>query len=352
MNEEKIEYASKPGKGEPWDVAVVGSGPAGLTAAIYTTRGAASTLLLAGEKWGGQLMLTTTVDNFPGFPEGVEGPDLMMLMRKQAERFGSEVVESNVEGIDFEKKPFEIAAGGKVYHAKSIVIATGADTKWMGVPGEEKLRGRGVSSCAPCDAPFFKDKKVVVVGGGDSAMEEALVLAKYSPLVTMIHRRNEFKASKAMQKKVFTMEKEGKLRVIWDTEVVEVLGDQVIAAAKLKTKVNSEQGKKIKENTSEYQGKVLEENQDSIIWEMPIEGLFVAIGHVPATQVFSGKIKLDKKGYIVVHDEAKTNVREGVFVAGDVHDFTYRQAVTAAGYGCQAGMQALKFLDEMGEKKE
>ena len=352
MSEEKVEYASKPNEGEPWDVVIVGSGPAGLTAAIYTTRGAASTLLLSGEKWGGQLMLTTTVDNFPGFPEGIEGPDLMMQMRNQAERFGTEVVQVNVEGIDFEKRPFEITAGEKVYHAKSIVIATGAETRWMGVPGEEKLRGRGVSSCAPCDAPFFKDKKVVVVGGGDSAMEEALVLTKYSPLVTMVHRRSEFKASKAMQKKVFDKEKEGKVRVVWDTEVLEILGDQVIAAAKLKTKANSEQGKKVKENLADYGGKILEESGDAIIWEMPTEGLFVAIGHVPATKSFSEKIEMDKKGYIVVHDEAKTNVREGVFVAGDVHDYTYRQAVTAAGYGCQAGMQALKFLDELGDKKE
>jgi len=345
-------FAPKPQEGKPWDVAIIGSGPAGLTAAIYSTRGAASTLLLAGEKWGGQLMLTTTVDNYPGFPEGIEGPELMMQMRKQVERFGAEILEVNVEGVDFDKKPFEIAAGGKIYYAKSIVIATGADTRWMGVPGEEKLRGRGISSCAPCDAPFFKDKKVIVVGGGDSAMEEALVLTKYSPQVTMIHRRDEFRASKAMQKKVFNKEKEGKLRVIWDTEVLEVFGEQVISGVKLKTKANSEQMKKIREKLPEYQGKILEENSDFVTWEMPTEGLFVAIGHVPATQAFSGKIEMDKKGYIAVHDEAKTNVRDGVFVAGDVHDFTYRQAVTAAGYGCQAGMQALKYLDELEDKKD
>ena len=349
--EEKIEYASKPSSGEPWDVAIIGSGPAGLTAAVYTTRGAASTLLLAGEKWGGQLMLTTAVDNYPGFPEGIDGPELMMRMRKQAERFGAEVVEKNIESVNFEKRPFEIVAGGEVYHAKSMIIATGADTRWMGVPGEEKLRGRGVSSCAPCDAPFFKDKKVIVVGGGDSAMEEALVLTKYSPLVTMIHRRNEFRASKAMQRKVFNKEKEGKLRVIWDTEVVEVLGEQVISNVKLKTKTNSEQIMKIRENLRDYQGKILEENSDAIIWKMPTEGLFVAIGHIPTTKAFSGKIEMDKKGYIVVHDRAKTNVRDGVFVAGDVHDYTYRQAVTAAGYGCQAGIQALKYLDELEEEE-
>lgn len=352
-------FAKIPKDNEPWDVVIIGSGPAGLTAAIYTTRGAASTLLLAGEKWGGQLMLTTVVDNYPGFPEGIEGPELMMRMRKQVERFGAEVLEANVDGVDFEKKPFEIAAGGKIYYARSIVIATGADTRWMGVPGEERLRGRGVSSCAPCDAPFFKDKKVIVVGGGDSAMEEALVLTKYSPQITMIHRRNEFRASKAMQKKVFNKEKKGNLRVIWDTEVLEVLGEQVISAVKLRTKADSEQIKKIRENLADYQGKILEENSDAITWEMPTEGLFVAIGHIPATQTFSGKdssrsggIEMDEKGYIVVHGGAKTKVRDGVFVAGDVHDYTYRQAVTAVGYGCQAGMQALKYLDELEDKKE
>ena len=349
--EENVEYASKPGEGEPWSTVIIGSGPAGLTAAIYTTRGAASTLLLAGEKWGGQLQLTTTVDNYPGFPEGIDGPELMTRMRKQAERFGTEIVEKNVDGVDFEKRPFEITAGGERYYAKSIVIATGADTRWMGVPGEEKLRGRGVSSCAPCDAPFFKDKKVIVVGGGDSAMEEALVLTKYSPLVTMVHRKSEFRASKAMQKKVFAKEKEGKIRIIWDTQVVEVLGDQTISAAKLKTKADSEQAKKIKESLTEYQGKIVDENPNEVTWEMTTGGLFVAIGHVPTTKVFSGKIEMDKKSYIVVHDNSKTNVRDGVFVAGDVHDYTYRQAVTAAGYGCQAGMEALKYLDELDDKE-
>jgi thioredoxin reductase (NADPH) len=173
-----------------------------------------------------------------------------------------------------------------------------------------------------------------------------------SPQITMIHRRNEFRASKAMQKKVFNKEKEGKLRIIWDTEVVEVLGDQVISGVKLKTKTNSEQMKILREKLADYQGKILEDNPDVVVWEMPTEGLFVAIGHIPATQVFSGKIEMDEKGYVVVHDEAKTNVRDGVFVAGDVHDYTYRQAVTAAGYGCQAGMQALKYLDELEDKKE
>src|SRR3989304_5384667 len=217
-----INFASKPREGDPWEVAIIGSGPASFTAAIYTTRGAASTLMLGGEKWGGQLMLTTTVDNYPGFPEGVQGPDLMSAMRKQAQRFGAEVVEKNVTAVDFAGKPFKLTAGGKEYLATSIIIATGAETNWLGIPGEDRLRGRGVSSCAPCDAPFFKNKNVAVIGGGDSAMEEALVLTKYATKVTIIHRRGEFRASKAMQTKVFDLEHEGKIKVIWDTEVTEV----------------------------------------------------------------------------------------------------------------------------------
>ena len=188
-------FAPKPKAGEPWDVAIVGSGPAAFTAAIYTTRGAASTLIIGGEKWGGQLMLTTAVDNFPGFPEGIQGPDLMEAMRKQAERFGAEFVQSNVESVDLSKTPFEITSAGTKYPAKTIIIATGAATVWLDSPGISKLIGRGVSSCAPCDAPFFKDKRVAVVGGGDSAMEEALVLTKYATEVTIIHRKDAFRAS-------------------------------------------------------------------------------------------------------------------------------------------------------------
>ncbi|MGB6839094.1 MAG: FAD-dependent oxidoreductase, partial [Microgenomates group bacterium] len=186
MEEKNVEYAPKPKAGEPWNVVIIGSGPASLTAAIYTARGAASTVILAGEKWGGQLMLTTDVDNFPGFPESIQGPELMQKMRKQTERFGAEFIERNVEAVDFSKKPFELIADGQKYLANSVIIATGAETRWLDVSGEDKLRGRGVSSCASCDAPLFKNKKVVVVGGGDSAMEEALVLIKYADSVTII----------------------------------------------------------------------------------------------------------------------------------------------------------------------
>lgn len=347
--EEKIEYTQKPKEGEPWDVVIIGSGPSALTAAVYTTRGAASTLVLGGEKWGGQLMLTTTVDNFPGFPKGVEGPDLIMSMRKQAEHFGAEIIEKNVDKVNFDNEPKEIFTGETKYIARSVIIATGADTRWLNVPGEEKLRGRGVSSCAPCDAPFFKDKKVVVVGGGDSAMEEALVLTKYSPEVIIIHRKNELRASLVMQKKVFEQEKKGKIKLLWETEVVEILGDSVISAVKVKTKSDSEMAKKLLDgNFSDFNGKKLEEKEGYIYWELPREGLFVAIGHIPATQVFKGSVDLDEKGYVKVMGYPKTSKDNGIFVAGDVHDYTYRQAITAAGYGCMAGMEVLKYLNKSG----
>lgn len=325
MNNEKIEFAPKPKEGQPWDVAIIGSGPAGLTAAIYTTRGAASTLILGGENWGGQLILTTTVDNFPGFPDGIQGPELMGLMRKQAERFGAEFLQRNVDKVNFLKDPKElIASDGKTYLAKTVVITTGADTKWLGVPGEEKLRGRGVSSCAPCDAPFFKEKNVIVVGGGDAAMEEALVLTKYAKNVTIVHRRSEFKASAAMQQKVIESEKQGKIKIMWDSEVQEFLGESRLEKIKIKNVKTGE------------------------VDEIPMDGAFVAIGHVPATSFYEG-VELDEKGYVKKFDKngfhSNTSV-EGVFVAGDVHDFHYRQAITAAGLGCMAGMDALKFMDK------
>jgi thioredoxin reductase (NADPH) len=323
---EKIEFTQKPKEGKPWDVAVIGSGPAGLTAAIYTTRGAASTLVLAGESWGGQLMLTTTVDNYPGFPEGVEGPELMNLMRRQAERFGAEFVQENVTKVDFAKNPKELTTPSKKYLAKTVIISTGADTRWLGVAGEEKLRGRGVSSCAPCDAPFFKGKEVVVIGGGDSAMEEALVLTKYVKKVTIIHRRDEFRASIAMQRRVFDLQEKGKISIIWDTEVKEFIGGTKLEKIKL---VNIKTGKER---------------------EMKLDGAFVAIGHVPATIIYKG-IDLDEKGYVKKMEKDGFHMAtsaDGVFVAGDVHDYHYKQAITAAGLGCMAGMDALKLLDKSG----
>lgn len=312
-------FAPKPKAGEPWDVVIVGSGPAAFTAAIYTTRGAASTLILGGEKWGGQLMLTTAVDNYPGFPDGIQGPDLMAAMRKQAERFGADFIQSNVESVDLSKTPFEVTSAGTVYPAKTIIIATGAATVWLDAPGISKLIGRGVSSCAPCDAPFFKDKKVAVVGGGDSAMEEALVLTKYATEVAIIHRRDEFRASHAMQQKVLAG---GKVKVLWNTEVTEAVGE-----AKLE-KV------------------ILKNNKDGTTSELALDGLFIAIGHKPETDLFVGKIEVDERGYIKIMENSKTSV-PGVFVAGDVHDWHYKQAATAAGFGCMAGMDTLAYLSEL-----
>ncbi len=317
-------FAQKPKDStEPWDVAIIGSGPASLTAAIYTTRGTASTLILGGEKWGGQLMLTTEVDNYPGFPEGIEGPELMQKMRKQAERFGAEFVEKNVDAVDFSKEYFDLTVGETKYAVKSVIIATGAETKWLGVPGEDRLRGRGISSCAPCDAPFFKDKDVAVIGGGDSAMEEALVLTKYSKSITIIHRREEFRASAAMQKKVLDNKN---IKVIWNAQVKEFVGEQKLEKILLE---NTKTGK---------------------ISEFGVEGVFVAVGHTPSTGIFKSKVELDEKGYIVVRNHTKTNI-DGVFVAGDVHDYHYRQAITAAGFGCMAGMEALKYLDATKKNK-
>lgn len=308
----------------PWDVVIVGSGPAGLTAAIYTTRGAASTLILGGEAWGGQLMLTTQVDNFPGFPQGIMGPKLMEEMRAQAERFGAEFVEQNATAIDINKRPFELTAGGKVYTAKSVIIATGAETVWLDVPGLQKLIGRGVSSCAPCDAPFFKNKKVVVVGGGDSAMEEAGVLTKYASEVIIVHRREAFRASAVMQKKVLD---NPKIKVMWNTEVIEVIGVEKVEKVKIKN------------------------NKTNEVSELLADGLFVAIGHKPESEVFAGIIEIDERGFIkkVISDKGEVTSQtsvSGVFVAGDVHDHKYKQAITAAGFGCQAGMDALAFLSE------
>lgn len=302
-----------------WDVAIIGSGPAGLTAGIYTTRGAASTIILGGEAWGGQLMLTTTVDNFPGFPEGVLGPNLMENMKTQALRFGANFVSQNVVSIDTSKKPLVLKTGSQEIKAKSIIIATGAQTVWLGVPGEKELIGRGISSCAPCDAPFFKEKHVLVVGGGDSAMEEALVLTKYASKVTIIHRREEFRASKIMQEKVFA---NPKIEVVWNTEILEVLGEMKFEGIKAKDTKSGEER------------------------EIKADGLFVAIGHKPDSEIFKGVVETDEKGYIKVFEHSQTSI-PGVFVSGDVHDHTYKQAITAAGFGCQAGMDALNYLAGM-----
>lgn len=300
-----------------YDVIIIGSGPAGLTSAIYTTRASLKTLVIGGLKWGGQLMLTTEVENFPGFPSGIMGPDLMSNMRKQAERFGAEIIEEDFTAGDFTKKPFKVNVGGKTFEGKSVIIATGADTKWLEVPGESEKIGRGVSSCAPCDAAFFRDKNVIVVGGGDSAMEEAIVLTKFAKEVTIVHRRDTFRASKIMQDHA---KKNPKIKFILNSEITKVLGELKVEKVEIKN------------------------NKTGETKEMQIDGIFVAIGHIPNSAVFKG-IDIDEKGFIKVYNHTKTN-KEGVFVAGDVHDFYYKQAVTAAGFGCMAALETEKWLRE------
>jgi len=298
-----------------YDVIIIGSGPAGLTAAIYTTRAALKTLVIAGEKWGGQLQLTSLVENFPGFPEGIQGPELMQNMRKQAEHHGAEIKDINFTSGDFTKNPFSIIAGDSSYQSKSVILASGADARWLGVPGEKELIGKGVSSCATCDSMFFRNKNVFVVGGGDSAMEEASVLAKVANSVTLIHRRDVFRASEIMQQRV---QKDPKITLMFNSEIVEVKGDVRVQSAIVK-------------NISTGEEK-----------EMPVDGIFVAIGHIPNTKVFQG-IDLDNDGYIKVQDHYHTNI-PGVFTAGDVHDRAYRQAITAAGFGAGSALEAERWL--------
>jgi len=299
-----------------YDVIILGSGPAGLTAAIYTTRASLKTLVIAGEKWGGQLMLTTLVENFPGFPEGIQGPDLMTNMRKQAEHFKADFVDEDFIKGDFSKRPFTVYAGQKSYTARSVIITTGANTKWLEVPGEKEKIGRGVSSCAPCDAPFFRNKKVIVAGGGDSAMEEALVLTRFAESVTIVHRREECRASEIMLKRA---QGNPKITFLLCKQITKILGDEKVIGIELKDTTTGE------------------------VTQLPTDGVFVAIGHVPNSKVFEG-IDVNDAGYVKVYDHYLTN-KEGVFVAGDIHDNQYRQAITAAGYGCAAALEAEHWLE-------
>lgn len=310
-----------------YDVIILGGGPAGFTAGIYAVRAGLKTLCIAGIKWGGQLMLTTLVENYPGFPDGIQGPDLMASMRKQAEKLGVDILNTNFTQADFTEKPFKVTADGKIYEGKSVIITTGADSIWLNVPGEIQLRGKGVSTCATCDAFFFRGKDVVVVGGGDSAMEEALYLSNVCKSVTIVHRREAFRASKAMQDRVFA---QPKIKILWSKIVTKYLGtDKVIGVVLKNTKTGKEE-------------------------EFITDGVFVAIGHIPNTEKFKG-IELDAKGYIVRKEVTdKTGMLKlrsatsvpGVFVGGDVHDHHYRQAVTAASFGCMAALDADTWLKE------
>ncbi|MGD2052133.1 MAG: thioredoxin-disulfide reductase [Acidimicrobiia bacterium] len=299
-------------------VLIVGSGPAGLTAAIYAARAGLEPIVIEGFERGGQLMLTTDVENYPGFPDGILGPELMDQLRKQAERFGTRIVSADVSKVDFSAHPFRAWAGDDEYEAETVIISTGASARWLGIPGEERLRGHGVSACATCDGFFFRDRELAVVGGGDSAMEEALFLTRFASKVTIIHRRDEFRASEIMVRRALAHDK---IEVVWDSVVEEVLGDGEVTGVRLRN---------------------VKTDEESVL---AVDGMFVAIGHDPNTAVFRDQIDLDAKGYVVLHDGAKTSV-PGVFAGGDVADSVYRQAITAAGMGCQAALDAQHWIEE------
>ncbi|HUE76110.1 MAG TPA: thioredoxin-disulfide reductase [Chloroflexota bacterium] len=300
---------------------IIGSGPAGLTAAIYSARAQLSPLVIAGAQSGGQLMLTSEVENFPGFPEGVQGPELMTKMREQAERFGAVVVEEDATSVDFSTRPLKVSTDYDTFETDAVIIATGASAVWLGLPGERELIGRGISSCATCDGFFFRGKEIVVVGGGDTAMEEALFLTRFASKVTVIHRREQLRASKIMQDRAF---KDPKIGFIWNTIVDEIIGNGQVEAIRLKNV------------------------QSGDLSVLPIDGVFVAIGYTPNTAIFRDQIDLNEKGYVNVRHETHSSV-EGVFVAGDVEDVRYRQAVTAAGAGCKAAMDAEHYLAGLGQ---
>lgn len=297
-------------------VIIIGSGPAGLTAALYCARASLNPLVIGGVSYGGQLMNTTEVENFPGFPQGIQGPELMQHMVDQAKRFGAEIVFDDALKVDFSKRPFMVATGDKEYFGETVIIATGASSIWLGLESETRLRSKGISSCATCDGFFFKGKELVVIGGGDSAMEEADYLTKFATKITVLNRSDKLKASKIMQDRVL---KNPMITVLYNKAVEEFLGEERLTGGRIKDTVTGE------------------------VTEMKFEGAFVAIGHKPNTGIFKDQITLDEKGYIVPTNQTQTNI-EGVFVAGDVRDFRYRQAITAAGMGCMAALDAEKFL--------
>lgn len=345
-----------------YDVIILGSGPAGLTAAIYTQRFGLSTVVVAGRSWGGQLMLTTDVENYPGFQK-IMGPELMQKMRDQVAGLGVEILDLDFTNFDTSaalsasatSRPFIVTAEDKVLEARSVIVATGADTKWLGVPNEERLRGHGVSSCAPCDAFFFRGKPVAVVGGGDSAMEEAQVIAKVSPDVILIHRRDQYRAQQAMIDKVTSMKN---VRFLYNTKVIDVVGEQSLTGLIVETEtISPKQGVASLDQLIAQFGGTLRQAQgkpSGNTWFLPRQGVFVAIGLTPNTQKFSG-LEVDNHGYIKRFEEreetgvikyfTKTSV-SGVFTAGDVHDARYKQAVTAAGFGCMAAIDVQKWLSE------
>jgi len=303
-----------------YDVIVIGSGPAGLTAAIYCGRAMLKTMVIAGAIPGGQLMLTTEVENFPGFEEPILGPDLIQRIRKQTERLGAEFLQEDAAGVNFKTRPLKVSTVSRTYEANAVIIATGASAKWLGLESETRLRGRGVSSCATCDGFFFRGKDTVTVGGGDVALEDTIFLTRFVNHATIVHRRDQLRASKILQDRAF---KNPKISFVWDSIVEEVLGQQKVEGVRIR---NVKTGK---ENV------------------IKCDGVFIAIGHEPNTSIFQGQIELDQKGYVVLGKGSAASV-EGVFAAGDVRDFHYRQAVTAASDGCRAAMDAEDYLEEKG----
>ncbi len=302
-------------------VIIIGSGPAGLTAAIYAARANLEPIVIAGNVPMGQLMITSDVENYPGFPHGIQGPELMQHFREQAERFGANLVEKDATRVDFSERPFRIWVGDDEYRADTVIVATGASAIWLGLPSEEAFRGRGVSSCATCDGFFFRGREIAVVGGGDTALEEATFLTRFADKVTMLVRRDEFRGSQIMQDRAM---RDPKIEVLWNREVAEVKGDMTVNALTLRDTITGE--------TS----------------ELPVQGLFIAIGYKPNTELFEGQLRVGKGGYLEVVGETGSGV-EGVFVAGDVHDSHYRQAVTAAGDGSKAAIDAERWLASVGE---
>lgn len=304
------------------DVIIIGSGPAGYTAALYCARANLNPLIFEGNQPGGQLTITTDVENYPGFPDGIMGPELMNNFRAQAKRFGTEILSMNVDSVDFSSSPFTVKSGDKTYSAKSIIISTGASAKLLGLEVEKKLMGYGVSACATCDAFFYKDKKVFVVGGGDSAMEEATFLTKFASSVTILHRRDSFRASKIMQDKVF---KNDKIDIMWNSSVIDMIGEP---------------------DKNGLESIVVEDTITSEVKTIDCDGLFMGIGHKPNSDIFLNKIKLNESGYILTENNSTKTSVSGVFAAGDIMDPIYRQAVTAAGSGCMAALDAEKYLEE------
>jgi thioredoxin reductase (NADPH) len=315
----KRENPNKPEKKKTkYEVIIIGAGPAGYTAGIYCSRARRDTLIISGILPGGQLMNTTDVENYPGFADGVMGPDLMITMRKQTERMGTTIIDDEVIDVDFRHRPFKILTSSEEYECKSVIIATGASPRKLGLPGEVTFGGKGVSYCATCDGPFFRNQEIIVVGGGDSAIEEGTFLAKFGSKIHMVHRRDQLRASKVMQERAMS---NPKIQFHWNSEITDIQGDQKVQKAILK---NIKTG----ESTT-----------------LTVGGVFVAVGHTPNTKIFENQVELDSQGYIVLKDRTKTNV-EGVFAAGDVHDHRYRQAVTAAGFGCMAAIDVDKYLTE------